>query len=67
MVLEARLRVESATVRAWAAESSERWMTEIAAAFIGTVQIAYGVWIAAGGVEDPSPILRRCFAALRDL
>ena len=32
MVLEARLRSESATVRAWAAESSERWMTEIAAA-----------------------------------
>lgn len=85
MVLEARLRAESATVRAWAAESSERWMTEIAAAlaprvagdaeraavlaaaFIGTVQIAYGIWIAAGGVEDPSPILRRCFAALREL
>jgi len=85
MVLEARLRSESATVRAWAAESSERWMAEIAAAlaprvdddieraaviaaaFIGTIQIAYGIWIEAGAAKDPSPTLHRCFAVLRDL
>jgi AcrR family transcriptional regulator len=85
MLLEARLRSESATIRAWAAESSERWMTEIAAAlvprvgddieraaviaaaFIATVQIGYGIWIQAGATQDPSPILQRCFDALRQL
>jgi AcrR family transcriptional regulator len=85
MVLEARLRSESATIRAWAAESSERWMAEIAAAlvprvgddieraaviaaaFIATVQIAYGIWITDGATEDPSPVLQRCFAALRQM
>jgi AcrR family transcriptional regulator len=85
MLLEARLRSESATIRAWAAESSERWMTEIAAAlvprvgddieraaviaaaFIATVQIGYGLWIQSGATQDPSPILQRCFDALRQL
>jgi AcrR family transcriptional regulator len=85
MLLEARLRSESATIRAWAAESSERWMTEIAAAlvprvgddieraaviaaaFIATVQIGYGIWIQAGATQDPSPILQRCFDALSQL
>lgn len=85
MLLEARLRAESATVRAWAAESAERWVTEIAAAvaprvggdleraavvaaaFIAAVQVGYGVWIASGADDDPSPVLARCFDALRDL
>lgn len=85
MLLEARLRAESATVRAWAAETAERWMAEIAeaiapradgdleraavvaAAFIATVQIAYGMWIASGAADDPSPVLQRCFDALRQL
>jgi hypothetical protein len=85
MLLEARLRAESATIRAWAAESAERWMGEIAeaiaprvgddleraavvaAAFIATVQVAYGAWIVNGAAEDPSPILQRCFDTLREL
>jgi AcrR family transcriptional regulator len=85
MVLEARLRAESATVRAWAAESSERWVAEIAgavvprvggdveraaviaAASIAALQVAYGIWITAGAAEDPSPVLRRCFDALRQM
>jgi AcrR family transcriptional regulator len=85
MLLEARLRAESAPVRAWAAESAERWITEIAgaiaprvdgdleraaviaAAFIAVVQVGYGVWIASGADEDPSPILQRCFDTLRNL
>jgi hypothetical protein len=72
-------------VRAWAAESAERWITEIAgaiaprvdgdleraaviaAAFIAVVQVGYGVWIASGADEDPSPILQRCFDTLRNL
>jgi AcrR family transcriptional regulator len=85
MLLEARLRAESATVRAWAAESAERWTTEIAgasaprvhgdleraaviaAAFIATVQVGYGTWIASGAGADPSPILHRCFDTLQGL
>lgn len=85
MLLEAGLRAESAAVRAWAAESAERWVAEIAAAiaerldddleraavvaaaFIATVQIGYGSWIAAGADHDPTPALQRCFDTLRSL
>jgi hypothetical protein len=31
------------------------------------VQIAYGIWITDGATEDPSPVLQRCFAALRQM